>query len=89
MVLRSPNDLIVFDLRSEDKSARFPLSGDNVLPVALNDLIKLLECLPPDKSVAFCGASSLCIFLIATSPCMEGSAPIYVLEGDLGFAEVA
>jgi hypothetical protein len=42
-----------------------------------------------NKSVAFCGASNLCIFQIETSPCMEGSVPFYLLEGDLGRAEVA
>lgn len=88
-VRRNCSDLIVIDLRSEAKSARFPLSGSNVLPVTGNELIQVLKCLPPDKSVAFCGASNLSIFLIATSPCMEGSAPLYVLEGDLRNAEVA
>lgn len=88
-VLKKCSDLIVIDLRAEAKSAPFPVPGTLVLPVAPNDLIEVLGCLPPDKSVAFCGASNLCIFLIATSPCMEGSAPLYVLEGDLGLTEVA
>jgi hypothetical protein len=48
-----------------------------------------LEWLPADRTVAFCGASNLCIFMIETSQCMEGSAPLYVLEGDLDLAEVA
>ncbi len=88
-VLNKCGDIIVIDLRAEAKSTPIPVPASLVLPVALNDLINVLECLPPDKSVAFCGASSLCIFLITTSPCMEGSAPLYILEGELGLAEVA
>lgn len=88
-VLTKCSDLIVIDLRAEAKSAPFPVSDALVIPVAPNDLIEVLECLPQDKSVALCGASNLSIFLITTSPCMEGSAPLYVLEGDLRLAEVA
>jgi hypothetical protein len=60
-----------------------------VLPVAPNELDTILELLPMDRSVAFCGATNLNIFMIITSPCMEGSAPLYVLEGDLRRAEAA
>ncbi|MFZ0744062.1 MAG: hypothetical protein WAM85_06635 [Terracidiphilus sp.] len=88
-VLKKCSDLIVIDLRAEAKTKPFPVRDALVLPVAPNDLIEVRECLPPGKSVAFCGASNLCIFLIATSPCMRASAPFYVLEGDLGLAEVA
>lgn len=88
-VLKKCSDLIVIDLRAEARLTPFLVPNVLVLPVAPNDLIEVLECLPPVKSVAFCGASNLTIFLITTSPCMEGSAPLYVLEGDLGFAEVA
>jgi hypothetical protein len=88
-VLKKCSDLIVIDLRAEAKSTPFPVPVPLVLPVAPNDLIEVLESLPPDKSVAFCGASNLCIFLISTSRCMEGSAPLYVLEGDLRLGEVA
>jgi hypothetical protein len=88
-VLTKCSDLIVVDLRAEAKSAPFPVPDALVIPVSPNDLIEMLECLPPDKSVAFCGASNLSIFMITTSPCMEGSAPLYLLEGDLGLAEVA
>lgn len=87
-VLRKCSDLIVIDLRAEAKSAPLYVPDRFVLPVAPNDLIEVLECLPSNRSVAFYGASNLSIFLITTSPCMEGSAPLYLLEGDLDLAEV-
>jgi hypothetical protein len=88
-VLSERGDLIVVDLRADATSVPFPVPNAFVLPVSLNELDTVLELLPADKSVAFCGASNLCIFLIEMSPCMEGSAPLYLLEGDLNFAEVA
>jgi hypothetical protein len=88
-VLRKSGDIVVIDLRDEAKSTPFPVPAAFVLPVARNELTEVLECLPPDKSVAFYGASNFCIFLITTSPCMDGLAPFYILESDLGLAEVA
>jgi hypothetical protein len=88
-VLKKCSDLIVVDLRPDAHQVPFPVPTAFVLPVSPNELDTVLELLPADKSVAFCGASNLCIFLIETSPCMEGSAPLYLLEGDLNFAEVA
>lgn len=87
-VLRKCSDLIVIDLRAEARSAPFYAPDRLVLPVAPNDLTEVLECLPSNKSVAFYGASNLSVFLITTSPCMEGSAPLYLLEGELDLAEV-
>ncbi len=87
-VLGKCSDLIVIDLRAEARSAPFYFPDTLILPVAPNDLTEVLECLPSNKSVAFYGASNLSIFLITTSPCMEGSAPLYLLEGDLDLAEV-
>jgi hypothetical protein len=49
----------------------------------------MLERLPADRSVVFCGASNFSILTILTNSCMRGSTPFYVLEGDLGLAEVA
>ncbi len=88
-VLGKCGDLIVIDLRPEAPRVPFPVSAPTVLPVSPNELDAVLESLPADKSAVFCGASNLCIFLIETSPCMAGSAPLYVLEGDLSLAEVA
>ncbi len=88
MVLASCSDLIVIDLRADAQLIPFPVSAAFVLPVAPNELINTLERLPADRTAVFCGASNLSIFLISTSPCMEGSAPLYVLEGDLSRAEV-
>jgi hypothetical protein len=44
---------------------------------------RVLEWLPGHWSVVFYGASNLSIFMIETSRFMDGSAPLYVLEGDL------
>lgn len=90
MALRAEcSDLVVIDLRADAKRVPFPVPNVSVIPVAQNELTEVLERLPADQSVAFCGASDLSIFLIATSHCLEGSAPFYVLEGDLSLAEVA
>jgi hypothetical protein len=88
-ILTERSDLIVVDLRTNASLLPFPIPTAVVLSVTPCELDTILEELPADRSVAFCGASNLNIFMIITSPCMEGSAPLYVLEGDLGFAEAA
>lgn len=88
-VLTECHDLIVVDLRADARSIPFPVPTAIVLPVSPNELNTVLELLPADRSIAFCGASNLSIFLIITSPCMEGSVPLYVLDGDLRLAEAA
>jgi len=88
-VLTSHRDLIVIDLRAEACRNPFPVPDVFVLPVAPSELGWILECLPDDRSVAFCGASNLSIFMIETSPCMAGSAPFYILEGAFDLEEVA
>jgi hypothetical protein len=87
-VLASCSDLIVIDLRADAQLVPFPVPTAFVLPVAPKELINVLEWLPADRTAVFCGASNVSIFLITTGPCMEGSAPFYVLEGDLSSAEV-
>ena len=88
-VLTKCSDLIVIDLRASALLIPFPVPTANVLPIAPDELFKVLECLPADRTVALCGASKISVFMIETIPCKEGSAPLYVLEGDLGLAEVA
>jgi hypothetical protein len=88
-ILAERSDLIVIDLRANARWDPFPIPTAFALPVAPNELDKALESLPADGCVVFCGASDLSIFMIETSSCMEGSAPLYVLEGDLKFAEIA
>jgi hypothetical protein len=88
-VLTRCSDLIVIDLRAEAQWVPFPAATAFVIPVVLNELDEVLECLPADRSVVFCGASNFSILIILTSLCMRGSAPFYFLEGDLGLAEVA
>jgi hypothetical protein len=88
-VLAQRSDLVVFDLRANAQWDPFPVPTAFALPVKPNELDTLLEWLPADRSVVFYGASNLSIFMIETSHCMDGSAPLYVLEGDLSLAEVA
>jgi hypothetical protein len=88
-ILTKFSDLIVIDLRANAQSAPFSVPTASVLPVSPNEMDKTLEWLPEGMSVVFYGASNLSIFMIETSGCMEGSAPLYVLEGDPGLEEVA
>lgn len=88
-MLSNSSDLIVIDLRPNSEWSPFPVPNAFVLPVSLKELDLVLERLPADKSAVFYGASNLCIFMIETCRCMEGSAPLYILEGDLNLAEVA
>lgn len=88
-ILTECSDLIVVDLRADTPLIPFPVPTALVLPVSPNELDTVLEMLPTDRSVVFCGASNLNIFMIITSPCMKGSAPLYVLEDDFRLAEVA
>jgi hypothetical protein len=87
--LNENKDLVVVDLKADAPPVPSLIPTAGVLPVTPNDLDRVLEMLPADRSVAFYRASKLNIFMIITSPCMEGSAPLYLLEGDPGLAEVA
>jgi hypothetical protein len=88
-VLTKRSDFMVVDLRADALSVPFPVPTALVLPVSPDELDTKLELLPADRTIAFCGASNLSIFMIITRPCMEGSAPLYVLEGDRHLAEAA
>jgi hypothetical protein len=88
-VLTRCSDLIVIDLRADAQWAPFPTPAGFVIPVVLNELDEVLERLPADRSVVFCGASNFIVLTILTSSCMHGSAPFYFLEDHLGLAEVA
>ncbi len=88
-VLTKCSDLIVIDLRADAPFVPFPVPSAFVLPVMPSELVNVLEWLPCDRTVVFCGASDLCILMISTSRCMEGSAPLYVPERDSALAEVA
>jgi len=88
-ILTERSDLVVYDLRADAQWDLFPIPTAFALTVNPNELDTLLAWLPADRSVVFYGASNLSIFMIITSHCMEGSAPLYVLEGDPSLAEVA
>ena len=88
-ILRESSDLVVIDLRANAQSAPLSVPTAYVVPVSPNEMDSALEWLPGDRSVVFYGASNLSIFMIETSRFMDGSAPLYVLEGDLGLKEVA
>ncbi len=88
-MLTDCSDLTVIDLRADAQWAPFPAPTAFIIPVVPNELDEVLECLPADRSVVFCGASNFIILTILTSSCMHGSAPLYFLEGHHGLAEVA
>jgi hypothetical protein len=88
-ILTKGSNLVVLDLRANAQHVPISVPTAFVLPVSPNEIDRVLEWLPGHWSVAFYGASNLSIFMIETSRFMDGSAPLYVLEGDLGLKEVA
>jgi len=88
-VLAGAEDLIVIDLRPDSQRSPFPLPAAQVLCVGLSELSEMLEWLPGDRSAVFYGTSDLSVSMIQASPCMCGSAPLYVLNSDCARAEVA
>jgi hypothetical protein len=88
-VLTEYSDLIVFDLRANVHRAPSTDPNPSVLHVKPTELASGFEWLPANQSAAFCDSSDLCIFLIEKCPSIDRLARLYLLEGDLGFAEVA
>jgi len=88
-VLTKCSDLIVFDLRANVHRIRSTDLNPSVLHVKPNELASVFEWIPVNKSAAPCDSSDLCIFLIEKCPSIDRLARLYLLEGDLGFAEVA
>jgi hypothetical protein len=89
LVLAKCRNLVVIDLRTDKQFAQFPVLTATVMRVRAHELLNVLEWLPADKTLVFCGASIFNTIIIESSPCMQGSAPLYVLEGDLRHMEVA
>lgn len=87
-LLATCKDLIVIDLR-DDPHASPVAMAEFVLPVKLHDLVEVLELVPTDKVVVFCGVSDLSMLLIETSHFMRRPAPAYVLYEDIVSLEVA
>jgi hypothetical protein len=87
--LAGAEDLIVIDLRPDSQRSPFPLPAAQVLCIGLSELSEMLEWLPGDRSAVIYGASDLSVSMIQASPCMCGSAPLYVLNADCASAEVA
>jgi hypothetical protein len=77
---KDSSDLIVINLRADASGGPFLTPTALVLPVTPHDLIRVLEWLPRNRSAVLCGASDFCISMIEKSACMEGSAPLYILE---------
>lgn len=86
-VLTKCGDLILIDLRTDASGDPFPISTVFVLPVAPNELIRVLDWLPTDRTVVFYGASDCCISTIEKGSFMRGSAPLYVLNDDFNGAK--
>jgi hypothetical protein len=88
-VLTKSRNLLVIDIRTDAPSVPFPVPTAFMLHVSPKELVTVLKSIPADKSIALCGASNLSIFMIRISQCMKGSAPLYVLKGNLRLAEAA
>jgi hypothetical protein len=88
-ILAEAGDLIVVDLRPDSRRKGFPIAGPSIMSVHPGELSEVLEWLPPERGAIFYGASALCISLIQTSPCMRGSAPVYLLADDPAGMEAA
>jgi hypothetical protein len=88
-LLEVSRDLIIIDLREGAGIAPVPVPAAFALHVSPNQLVDVLEWIPANRSVAFCGASNLNIFMNEASSCRTGAAPLYLLERDLYCAEVA
>lgn len=89
LVLAKCRNLVVIDLRTNKQFAQFPIPTATVMRVRPHELVNVLKRIPADKTLVFCGASNFSTVMIESSPCMQGSAPLYVLEGDLRLMEVA
>lgn len=88
-VAADSQDLLLVDLRPDPGDPPVALPADRVVRVRTHQLEDVLRSLPENRSAAFCGASGVCVFMIQTSSCMRGSAPLYLLEPDYPHAEVA
>jgi hypothetical protein len=88
-ILARTRDLIVIDLRPEGRRSPLPIAAPSMMSVHPGELSEVLEWLPPERSAIFYGASVLCISLIQASPCMRGTAPVYLLAEDPAGVEAA
>lgn len=88
-LLAGSDDLLLIDLRPDPGDLPPALPPGRTMRVPTHQLEDVLRSLPGDRSAVFYGASGLCIFMIQTSPCMRGSAPLYVLRPDLFHVEAA
>lgn len=88
-VLATANDLVVVDLRPGRAHPPLPVPEAQVLRVHTSELETMLQQLPENRSAAFCGASGVCVFMIETSSCMSGSAPLYILRPERTHGEEA
>jgi hypothetical protein len=86
---QASDDLVVLDLRYDVRQVPFPIAEAFVLPVSPIELLEILAWLPPNRSVVLYGADAISIAGIERSPCMEGSAPIYFLAGNINRLESA
>ncbi|MGA8110803.1 MAG: hypothetical protein WB974_15320 [Acidobacteriaceae bacterium] len=88
-LLARTDDLLLIDLRPDPGDLPPALPPGRMMRVHTHQLEDVLRSLPGDRSAVFYGASGLCIFMIQTSPCMRGSAPLYVLRPERFHVEAA
>lgn len=87
MLRQQRDDLLVVDLRPAARRAPLPLP--NALAVEPSELKEILDWLPADRSIVFCGIGSRWMRAIRRSPCRLGVVPFYLLEDRFGRLEVA
>ena len=88
-VLTKYRDLIEADLKPDAQWVSIPVPIAFGLLVSLNERENELKWPPADRTAGVYGASNFCISKIEASPCIEGSAPVYVLEDEFSLAEGA
>lgn len=88
-ILAKADDLVLIDLRPVSQNTPLPVQAPHVVRVRTHQLEEILRHLPQNRSAAFYGASDLCVFMIETSICMRGAAPLYVLRPERSRTEAA
>lgn len=87
-IFRGSDDLLVIDLHAgEAQFLAIPFT--RTLRLDPNELTEVLKWLPPTRTAALCGASSLTAFMIQTSPFLRGTAPLYLLGEEGTMREAA
>lgn len=88
-LLRSSDEIIFIDLRSQARKEPIPFSLTNVLWVDSSQVLEILKWLPAESSAVLYGTSDLCASVLWTTRNISGFAPFYVLTEAPMHSEVA